>query len=155
MFSGFMSRWTTPCRVRVRQPRQHLPHDRDRVVGRRASACSISGRRLVPGTYSIVRYGGSAYGSKPIARTMFGCTSPWMATPSRWRLRRYCGSVGILTGDELVGPHVVVRPPDLAERPARRSRSSQHVFADALIRSRHRQLHVRHGAPSTRVSRLT
>src|SRR6476660_310731 len=56
----------------------------------------IRGRKLVPGTYSIVRYAGSAYGSKPIARTMLGWTSPWMAAPSRWRLRTYCPSVGIL-----------------------------------------------------------
>src|SRR5438270_5142833 len=30
-----------------------------------------------------------------MARTMLGCWSPWIATPSRWRLRTYCGSVGI------------------------------------------------------------
>src|SRR4051794_29311570 len=31
-----------------------------------------------------------------MARTMLGCCRPWTAYPSRWRLRRYCGSVGIL-----------------------------------------------------------
>ena len=123
--------------VGVAQPGQHLPHDRDGVRRSCSVRFWISGRRLVPGTYSIVRYGGSAYGSNPIARTMLGCTSPWIATPSRWRLRTYCGSVGILIGDELVGPDVVVRPPDFAERPAA-DLLVEHVFADALIRSGHR-----------------
>ena len=47
-------------RVRVREPRQHLPHDGDGVVDRERACSATSGRRLVPGTYSIVRYGGSA-----------------------------------------------------------------------------------------------
>ncbi len=40
--------------VGVCQPGENLPHDRD-GVGMARDFFSINGRRLVPGTYSIVR----------------------------------------------------------------------------------------------------
>ena len=66
-----------------------------------------------------------------------GACSRGSATPSRWRLRRYCGSVGILIATSWSDPHVVVGPPHLAER-ARRDPVVEDVFADALVGRWHR-----------------
>ena len=63
---------------------------------------------------------------------MLGCIRPWMADALALEVAEVLRVGRDLDRDELVGPDVVVRPPDFAER-SRGDAVLQDVFADALV----------------------